>query len=54
MKNKGKFEALSEIILQYGDLETLAAEVKAFDGVEDQPDTIEELTAALGDERSYW
>lgn len=51
---KGKYESLADILLQYGDLETLAAEVKAFAGAENQPDTIEELTEALEDERSYW
>lgn len=54
--NAGFFTKLADLLLTFGDLETLASEVRAFDGVEadDQPATISDFFDALETERSYW
>lgn len=54
--NAGFFTKLADLLLTFGDLETLASEVRAFDGVEadDQPTTISDFFDALETERSYW
>ena len=50
------FTKFADLLLTFGDLETLASEVRAFDGVEadDQPTTISDFFDALETERSYW
>lgn len=54
-----RFHELANVLRSFEDLELMAAEVEALDGLEegDKPNSIEELTEVLEEEREtlrYW